>query len=92
MKFFVDIKCPGCKLETKRVFFKKPPKLLSPVHSIFRCDTCESHIAVRLRVPNGNEVKIDPGQIKIQAHVSVKGATLIALEEDEKKHLQSAES
>lgn len=92
MKFFVEVQCPGCKLQNERVHFKKAPKLFAPSHAMFKCETCESHVAVRVRLPSGNELKVDPNQVKIQVHVAVKGDTLLALEEDERNHLQSAES
>ncbi len=92
MKFFVEVQCPGCKMHSERVNFKKAPRLLEPVHAIFKCEMCESHVAVRVRLPSGNELKVDPGQVKIQVYDSVKGSTLLAMEEDERNHLQSAES
>lgn len=86
MKFGLEVQCPGCKLQKTPVKFKRP-RLLDPSFANFQCETCESYVAVTIA-----KKQDDKDRVSVKVRLITKGATLLALEEDERKHLQDSQN
>lgn len=65
------------------------PKFMTPAHASFKCDMCESWIAVK--VTRNTEIKT-PGAVKVQARVAVASETLKALQEEERLEKERRQS
>ncbi len=88
--FGVDVNCSACKMFKTPVRFRRP-RAFTPSHTTFKCEMCDSHIAVRI-LRNDNKELHAKGQVKIQVHTMVKSQTAIDLEIEEKNSLQDAEN
>lgn len=83
--FALDVKCPGCKMCSSRVTFSEP-KFLTPSHTQFKCEMCESWIGVKFSKDTERKT---PGAVKVQARVTIASDTLLALQEEERQQKEA---
>lgn len=88
--FGLDVQCPGCKMQKTPVKFRRPG-FMKPSFTNFKCETCESHVAVNIS-QHPDITQREQGRVSVKVKIMTKGDTLLALEEDERNHLQNAEN